>query len=332
MMDEIFSNFQIKLIILILLIGIISRLHSQQCSRTWDYEIIESGGPPLPDKEVISSHNVQPAVQLNCNFLCYEDRRCVGFNFQTKNKDVINCQLTNTTVRSNNVGSGDWTLFHKVRVGYGRDCSELYRIYGERTDGVYEIDPGKTGSFKVFCDMTTSGGGWTVIQRRLTGSVDFYRGWQDYKNGFGDVNGEYWLGLDRIHRMTTALQNELRIDMEDTSGNTKYAQYNTFAVGSEQQKYILSIGGYAGTAGDSLSPHKGMAFTTKNRDNDADVNNCAVVFKGAWWYSSCHSSNLNGKYLYGKHSSYANGINWLAWKGYYYSLKSTSMKIRPRAP
>ena len=94
--------------------------------------------------------------------------------------------------------------------------------------------------------MTTSGGGWTVFQRRLDGSVDFFRGWQDYKNGFGNLNGEFWLGLDKINRLTTATQNELRIDMEDTSGNTKYAEYDLFAVTSEQQKYQLSLGAYAG--------------------------------------------------------------------------------------
>ena len=94
--------------------------------------------------------------------------------------------------------------------------------------------------------MTTSGGGWTVFQRRVDGSVDFYRGWQDYKNGFGDLQGEFWLGLDKIHRLTTAAQNELRIDMEDTSGSTRYAEYDFFAVTSEQQKYKLSLGTYAG--------------------------------------------------------------------------------------
>ena len=94
--------------------------------------------------------------------------------------------------------------------------------------------------------MKTSGGGWTVFQCRLDGSVDFYRGWQDYKNGFGDLNGEFWLGLDKIHRLTTTSKNELRIDMEDTSGNTRYAEYDFFAVTSEQQKYQLSVGTYAG--------------------------------------------------------------------------------------
>jgi hypothetical protein len=94
--------------------------------------------------------------------------------------------------------------------------------------------------------MTTSGGGWTVFQRRLDGSVDFYRGWQDYKQGFGNIDGEYWLGLDKIHRLTNASQNKLRIDMEDTSGNWKYAEYDLFAVTGEEQKYELSLGKYSG--------------------------------------------------------------------------------------
>ena len=112
--------------------------------------------------------------------------------------------------------------------------------------GIYEINPDGKGSFKVFCDMTTSGGGWTVFQRRLDGSVDFYRGWQDYKQGFGNLSGEYWLGLDKIHRMTNILQNELRIDMEDTSGNTRYAHYDLFTISNENKKYQLNIGVYDG--------------------------------------------------------------------------------------
>ena len=127
----------------------------------------------------------------------------------------------------------------------GKNCADLYKA-GVRMNGVYQINPDKKGSFNVQCDMTTSGGGWTVFQRRLDGSVDFYRGWQDYKKGFGDLNGEFWLGLDKVHRLTTASHNELRIDMEDTSGNTKYAEYDLFAVTSEEQKYQLIRGRYAG--------------------------------------------------------------------------------------
>ncbi|XP_028411182.1 microfibril-associated glycoprotein 4-like [Dendronephthya gigantea] len=212
-----------------------------------------------------------------------------------------------------------------------KDCADIYHKEIKQS-GIYKINPDGQGSFKVFCDMTTSGGGWTVFQRRLDGSVDFYRGWQDYKQGFGNLSGEYWLGLDKIHKMTNILENELRIDMEDTSGNTRYAHYDSFNVSSESEKYKLNVGGYHGTAGDSLSYHNNMDFSTKDSDNDiAKINvNCAVTFKGAWWYRGCHYSNLNGLYHYGNHTSYADGINWLHWKDHYYSLKSTSMKIRPR--
>ena len=85
---------------------------------------------------------------------------------------------------------------------------------------MYQIDPDDQGSFNVYCDMKTSGGGWTVFQRRLDGSVDFYRGWQDYKYGFGNLKTEFWLGLHKINRLTSLTQNKLRIDMEDTAGNT----------------------------------------------------------------------------------------------------------------
>ena len=138
-----------------------------------------------------------------------------------------------------------YVLYHHNLLFLGKDCADLYE-QKNRENGVYHIDPDGKGSFKVLCDMKTSGGGWTVFQHRLDGSIDFYRGWKDYKNGFGILNSEFWLGLDKIHRITNATQNELRIDMEDTSGNTKYAEYDLFAVASEKQKYQLSLGTYTG--------------------------------------------------------------------------------------
>ena len=94
--------------------------------------------------------------------------------------------------------------------------------------------------------MTTSGGGWTVFQTRIDGSVDFYLGWNEYKKGFGDLDGEFWLGLDNIHRLSKSGQNVLRIDLEDFQNETRYAQYSTFAVANEGEKYKLNIGGYSG--------------------------------------------------------------------------------------
>ena len=108
----------------------------------------------------------------------------------------------------------------------------------------------------VFCDMTMDGGGWTVFQRRLNGSVDFYRDWASYKNGFGDLNGEFWLGNDNIHRLTAVDDVTLRVDLEDFDGNIKHAEFAIFKVADEGDKYRLEIGGYNGTAGDSMGYHK----------------------------------------------------------------------------
>ena len=175
--------------------------------------------------------------------------------------------------------------------------------------------------------MTTDGGGWTVFQRRMDGSIDFYRNWTDYQHGFGNLSGEFWLGLDKIHRLTSTLT-QLRVNLQDFEGNSAYAKYTSFGVGDSSSEYILSVSGYSGTAGDSLRVHNQYQFSTRDQDNDAYRSNCAQLFKGGWWYYACHRSNLNGLYHGGAHSSYADGVNWYAWKGHYYSLKFTEMKVR----
>ena len=103
-----------------------------------------------------------------------------------------------------------------------------------------------TKSPQVYCDQTTLGGGWTVFQKRQDGSVNFYRGWSDYKNGFGNLQGEFWLGLDKINRLTQQTRNKLRVELDDTAGKTAYAEYDSFAIASENSKYKLSIGTYSG--------------------------------------------------------------------------------------
>ena len=111
---------------------------------------------------------------------------------------------------------------------------------------MFKIDPDGLGEFEVFCDQTTAGGGWTVFQKRFDGSVDFYRGWDDYKRGFGNLTGEFWLGLDKIHRLNVSNSNKLRVDLEDVPGNTSFAEYSLFAVGNETEKYNLRVGGFSG--------------------------------------------------------------------------------------
>ena len=120
-------------------------------------------------------------------------------------------------------------------------CDDLYQS-GKTTSGVYTIDPDGLGSFAVRCDMeTTPGRGWTVFQRRVDGSVDFYRKWTDYKNGFGNLTTEFWLGLDKIHRLSSSEQNVLRVDLETFENETAYAVYESFSVGNESDGYRLSF-------------------------------------------------------------------------------------------
>ncbi|XP_028517410.1 ryncolin-1-like [Exaiptasia diaphana] len=176
--------------------------------------------------------------------------------------------------------------------------------------------------------MTTDGGGWTVFQRRKDGSVDFYLNWQQYKTGFGNLNGEFWLGNDYIHRLTARTPSSLRVEIEHWDGTQIYAKYGSFSVGDESDKYRLRVGGYSGTAGDSLAWHNNWAFTTKDRDNDGHRGNCAVERTGAWWYYHCAESNLNGKYL--GNIVKAGGLEWQKYKSDYQSFKASEMKLRPQ--
>uniref|UniRef100_A0A452GMP5 Fibrinogen C-terminal domain-containing protein n=1 Tax=Gopherus agassizii TaxID=38772 RepID=A0A452GMP5_9SAUR len=173
-----------------------------------------------------------------------------------------------------------------------------------------------------------------VFQKRFNGSVSFFRGWNDYRFGFGRADSEYWLGLQNIHLLTLKRKYELRVDLEDFENNTAWAKYADFslsphAISAEEDGYTLHVGGFTdGGAGDSLSYHTGQKFSTFDRDQDLYVQNCAALSSGAWWFKSCHFSNLNGFYLGGAHLSYANGLNWAQWKGFYYSLRKSEMKIR----
>ena len=213
----------------------------------------------------------------------------------------------------------------KVCASLLSDCSDLLKS-GHTQSGLYSVNPDGRGHFTVYCDMRTDGGGWTVFQRRQDGSVDFYRGWNDYKAGFGQLTAEFWLGNDKIHRLTASRRCSLRVELEDWDGVKAYAKYGKFNIGDEQAQYRLEVGSYSGTAGDSLAYHNNMEFSTKDRDNDKDRVNCAVQHTGAWWYNWCHNSNLNGQYLGNKR--HYRGTRWYHFR-HNLSLKFTEMKLRP---
>ncbi|XP_008707670.2 ficolin-1 isoform X3 [Ursus maritimus] len=210
-----------------------------------------------------------------------------------------------------------------------RTCKELL-TRGHFLSGWYTIHLPDCRPLSVLCDMETDGGGWTVFQRRSDGSVDFFRDWATYKQGFGSQLGEFWLGNDNVHTLTAQGTNELRVDLVDFEGNHQFAKYASFRVAGEAEKYKLVLGAFVGgSAGDSLTYHNDQPFSTKDQDNDSNSENCAERYQGGWWYSSCHSSSLNGLYLRGSHETYANGVNWKSGKGYNYSYKVSEMKMRP---
>ncbi|XP_018414667.1 PREDICTED: ficolin-2-like [Nanorana parkeri] len=214
--------------------------------------------------------------------------------------------------------------------GEAKNCKELLHK-GFTMSGWFTIFPDGQKPLKVLCDMHTDGGGWIVFQRRMDGSVDFYRDWKSYKAGFGSYLTEFWLGNDKIHQLTSSGQWELRVDFQDFDLVRSFAKYSSFKILGESEKYKLELGSFtSGDAGDSMKHHNGMKFSTTDQDNDADQNNhCVNLYKGPWWHVACHTANLNGQYLQGNHNTFADGINWQDGKGYNYSYKQCAMKIRP---
>ncbi|XP_056413138.1 angiopoietin-2-like isoform X4 [Hyla sarda] len=162
-----------------------------------------------------------------------------------------------------------------------RDCADAYKA-GLTTSGVYTLHfSNSTESVKAFCDMDTSGGGWTVIQHRRDGSMDFHRNWKEYKEGFGSPTGEYWLGNEFVYQLTSQGSHMLRIQLQDWDGNEAYSLYDVFSLSSEENNYRLNVKGYSGTAGrtSSFAP-SGTNFSTKDVDNDGCSCKCAQYATG----------------------------------------------------
>ncbi|XP_035260133.1 microfibril-associated glycoprotein 4-like [Anguilla anguilla] len=217
------------------------------------------------------------------------------------------------------------------------NCEDINRN-GSKHSGVYTIYPaGHTKAVQVYCDMGCEDGDendrgmWTVIQRRMDGSLNFHRPWDQYKSGFGNPAGEYWLGLENIFLLTWTKKYELRVDMEDFERGKVHAQYSSFSIDPESEGYKLHVSSYIdGGAGDSMAYHNEKRFSTFDNDQDTWGSNCALLYHGGFWFDRCLHANPNGLYTWGQRSGspISVGVQWRTWKGDYYSLKSISMKIR----
>ncbi|XP_051009523.1 tenascin-X [Acomys russatus] len=214
-----------------------------------------------------------------------------------------------------------------LRIPFPRDCGEELQngASASKTTTIF-LNGNRERPLDVFCDMETDGGGWLVFQRRKDGRTDFWRDWEEYAHGFGNVSGEFWLGNEVLHRLTQAGDYSMRVDLR-AGDEAVFAQYDLFRVDSAAEHYRLHLEGYHGTAGDSMSYHSGSVFSARDRDPNNLLISCAVSYRGAWWYRNCHYANLNG--LYGSIVDHQ-GVSWYHWKGFEFSVPFTEMKLRPR--
>jgi len=210
------------------------------------------------------------------------------------------------------------------------DCRSLYQN-GVKEDGVYPMLKSNNW-YTMFCALSDD---WILVQARVDGSVDFNRNWKDYQQGFGSTFGNYWIGLDTLHYLTSQGDMEIYYYLESFEGESVYARYNQFAVGTRESNYVLTIGSYSGNAGDAMNidadpkrVQSGMQFTTSDRDNDRHNTNCADHSGGPWWHNACGHASLNGYYFPDGEKDDNNHISWGPFtnKG----LKYTVMKIKYR--
>ncbi|XP_076071153.1 uncharacterized protein LOC143042628 isoform X2 [Mytilus galloprovincialis] len=266
------------------------RFYTTRCQYKNVCDAVSGGMPIIGRKRRANKSHFRSSA---CNRCCSEDL-CNTYCWK------LNLGVTATTETTGEATTKTKTTSMATTTlkGNPEECSDINFV----NQGVYTIYPkGDIRSKRVYC-MILNGRKWTVIQRRVDGSVEFERTWNEYKEGFGNVNTEYWLGNEYIHSITTNGPHRVHIILEQNNGTISYADYSIFHVDDESTKYLLNVTGYHGTAGNCLDSNllggksNGMKFSTKDQDNDKSSSNCATDSEGGWWYNDCQLCDLNGDY------------------------------------
>ena len=274
--------------------------------------------------------------EKGCRSLCHIKTRCRSAIFNLQNQTCllqeINRFSSNIKIkRASGVKFYDKTTCRVSEGGFiglvadAVDCKDI-RDKGWRSNGVYGIPvAGEDDTYQtISCEMSLLGGGWTVIQRRIDGSVDFDENWSRYKQGFGDLGQNFWYGNERIHKLTWWSKNDILFELHLPDGRTFYPMYDEFKVDNGDNRYTLTVGNRVETNhGDAvdytthpnLEYHNQKPFSTKDTPNS----DCSKTYFGGWWFDSCHTVYLNGKY--GK-----NDVSGILWDSITESPSTTSLK------
>jgi len=274
-----------------------------------------------------------------CLSLCSHEEKCKSYDVLVLSIQKTECRLFDFTFAYHRVNQTSEfenkpgiVLFSKYY--FKHNCLDWYNKEGARSNGVYEVFLSKDIQRLVYCYMEGEGGGWMAFQRRFDGTVDFVRNWNDYKKGFGDGSGEYWLGNDVLHELTSLRTHDLFVIATDFSGVSQTKRFSGFTIGSEQQiytfDYVSVLPGYS--SHQLFLIQKGGQFSTIDRDNDmTPTYDCAQLYHGGWWYKECHHDLMNGKYFHTEDCDRGEGIHWRTWQGNDHEkcLKKTLLMIKP---
>ncbi|XP_054837544.1 angiopoietin-related protein 3 [Eublepharis macularius] len=256
------------------------------------------------------------ALEEKLNNTGFQDDLQISFPLKTD--EAMNTQANATTT----------TQEYK---GNATDCTWIYNR-GERSNGIYSIKPNRSKAFKVYCEMKT-GSPWTVIQNRVDGSLDFNQTWESYIDGFGNLDGEFWLGLHKIHSIVDQADYILRVELEDWKANKRYIEYS-LVMGGPETDYAVHVAKITGNILNALPEQKKVKFSTKDHGNNTEGKAiCPEIYSGGWWHNECEETNLNGIYIKpsskGKLERGRRGLYWKPHKGRSHLLKATKLMLHP---
>ena len=286
--------------------------------------------------EATPFHSIEGAPCQKCFSVCHHSPKCFSFE-ASRSSTFTGCQFYQQFYNTSSTELVSKPGVKYYSVGPPKDCAEWYHL-GERTNGVYEVLFLGIYRKQVYCEMEMAGGGWMVFQRRFDGSVDFpNKDWNAYKEGFGDVNSEHWLGNKWLNLLTTSEKYDYLVWAKAFDGDVRMKKMLGVRVDNEDESFKITFEqetqDFTPNEAYGMEKMNGMKFSTVLVRNDIynHPESCGFEY-GPWWHEECHRIAMNGRYSYdGVPSSGANGIIWYGWKGYSVSLKESQIMIRPRS-